>query len=319
MTKKRKRRSNKRNRKRLPTAPTSNKAAVTTSSATNTKTHPAQEQSQTKPSFKSDVVGIKRGIEAEKDAEKQDVVHKFTEMLKRGEAIPTSLYKIKNVWVRRVVTGAMIAVVALVGGNLIVGSMQNGITGVSVEYQRASGEKELPFATILQQFKLNGHRVALFNYLDEEGLKFSLFDMDDRKAVMESTISGVEIQPNSVAVLAQILPDALKEGKDVKSIEKTDTGFVIDGKKYDVELEGVQVKAINGAAVKYRNVFLVSKSHEELIKRNKINTSDLRIGFVGRDPLTDNFTIAGIDSKSNIYTFNQDDVGKVKIKIQKTE
>lgn len=319
MAKKRKRSNKKRNRKRLNTAPTSNKAAVTTFSATNAKTPSAQEQNQTTPSFKSGVVEIKRGVEAEKDAEKQDAVHKFTERLKRGEAIPTNLDKIKNVWVKRVVTGAMIAIVALISGNLIVGSMQNGITGVKVEYQRATGEKELPFATVLQQFKLNGHRVALFNYLDEEGLKFSLFDMDNHKSVMESTINGVEIEPDSVAVLAQILPDALKESKDVKIIEKTNTGFVIDGKKYDVELEGVQVKAINGEAVKYRNVFLVSKSHEELIKRNKIDTSDLRIGFVGRDPLTNNFTIAGIDSKSNIYTFNQDDIGKVKVKIQKTE
>ena len=66
------------------------------------------------------------------------------------------------------------------------------------------------------------------------------------------------------------------------------------------------------------NVYLVSKSHDELIERNKIDVADLSIGYVGEEYNTGNFIIAAIDSKSNVYTFTHDHKGKISLTVHQT-
>ena len=83
-------------------------------------------------------------------------------------------------------------------------------------------------------------------------------------------------------------------------------------------LGGIHVKTVNGNAIARENVYLVSKSHDELIDRNKIDVADLSIGYVGEEYNTGNFIIAAIDSKSNVYTFTQDHKGKISLTVHQT-
>ena len=197
-------------------------------------------------------------------------------------------------------------------------SVQGNITGISAEYRAATNEAETPYGTVLQQFRIKDHRIALFSYLDEDGMAFVVFDMDSRSVLYEDKLKENKIEPNSVMALAQVLPGLLDETKQIDSLELTPTGFKIDGKDYAVELNGIHVKTVNGNAIARENVYLVSKSHDELIERNKIDVADLSIGYVGKEYNTGNFIIAAIDSKSNVYTFTQDHKGKISLTVHQT-
>lgn len=239
----------------------------------------------------------------------------LTKKLTARDLIPHDLSLIKNKWTRRLAGGAVTALVLIFGAMVFQSQMQGNITGISAEYRAAINEAETPYGTVLQQFRIKDHRVALFSYLDEDGMAFVVFDMDSRSVLYEDKLKENKIEPNSVMALAQVLPGLLDETKQIDSLELTPTGFKIDGKDYAVELDGIHVKTVNGDAIARENVYLVSKSHDELIERNKIDVADLSIGYVGEEYNTGNFIIAAIDSKSNVYTFTQDHKGKISLTV----
>lgn len=242
----------------------------------------------------------------------------LTKKLTARDLIPHDLSLIKNKWTRRLAGGAVTALVLIFGAMAFQSQMQGNITGISAEYRAAINEAETPYGTVLQQFRIKDHRVALFSYLDEDGMAFVVFDMDSRSVLYEDKLKENKIEPNSVMALAQVLPGLLDETKQIDSLELTPTGFKIDGKDYAVELDGIHVKTVNGDAIARENVYLVSKSHDELIERNKIDVADLSIGYVGEEYNTGNFIIAAIDSKSNVYTFTQDHKGKISLTVHQT-
>lgn len=242
----------------------------------------------------------------------------LTKKLTARDLIPHDLSLIKNKWTRRLAGGAVTALVLIFGAMAFQSQMQGNITGISAEYRAATNEAETPYGTVLQQFRIKDHRIALFSYLDEDGMVFVVFDMDSRSVLYEDKLKENKIEPNSVMALAQVLPGLLDETKQIDSLELTPTGFKIDGKDYSVELDGIHVKTVNGNAIARENVYLVSKSHDELIERNKIDVADLSIGYVGEEYNTGNFTIAAIDSKSNVYTFTQDHKGKISLTVHQT-
>lgn len=242
----------------------------------------------------------------------------LTKKLTARDLIPHDLSLIKNKWTRRLAGGAVTSLVLIFGAMAFQSQMQNNITGISAEYRAATNEAETPYGTVLQQFRIKDHRVALFSYLDEDGMAFVAFDMDSRSLLYEDKLKENKIEPNSVMALAQVLPGLLDETKQIDSLELTPTGFKIDGKDYAVELDGIHVKTVNGNAIARENVYLVSKSHDELIERNKIDVADLSIGYVGEEYNTGNFIIAAIDSKSNVYAFTQDHKGKISLTVHQT-
>ena len=258
--------------------------------------------------------------QAPKPAPSKEAVEleQLTKKLTARDLIPHDLSLIKNKWTRRLAGGAVTALVVIFGALAFQSQMQGNITGISAEYRAVTNEAETPYGTVLQQFRIKDHRVALFTYLDDDGMAFVVFDMDSRSVLYEDKLKENSIEPNSVMALAQVLPGLLDETKQIDSLELTPTGFKIDGEEYTVELDGIHVKAVNGAAIERENVYLVSKSHEELIERNKIDVADLSIGYVGEEYNTGHFIIAAIDSKSNVYTFNQDHKGKISLTVHQT-
>ena len=242
----------------------------------------------------------------------------LTKKLTARDLIPHDLSLIKNKWTRRLAGGAVTALVVVFGALAFQSQMQGNITGISAEYRAETNEAETPYGTVLQQFRIKDHRVALFSYLDDDGMAFVVFDMDSKSVLYEDKLKENKIEPNSVMAMAQVLPGLIDESKHIDSLELTPTGFKIDGEDYAVELDGIHVKAVNGAAIARENVYLVSKSHDELIERNKIDVADLSIGYVGDEYNTGNFIIAAIDSKSNVYIFTQDHKGKISLTVRQT-
>ena len=242
----------------------------------------------------------------------------LTKKLTARDLIPHDLSLIKNKWTRRLAGGAVTALVVVFGALAFQSQMQGNITGISAEYRAETNEAETPYGTVLQQFRIKDHRVALFSYLNDDGMAFVVFDMDSQSVLYEDKLKENKIEPNSVMAMAQVLPGLIDESKHIDSLELTPTGFKIDGEDYAVELDGIHVKAVNGAAIERENVYLVSKSHDELIERNKIDVADLSIGYVGDEYNTGNFIIAAIDSKSNVYIFTQDHKGKISLTVRQT-
>lgn len=245
-------------------------------------------------------------------------MEKIDARLRKGELIPTNLKKIKTKWVRRAIGGVLGALIVLMGATYVQQQMQGNITGISAEYRSISGENETPYATELTKFMLDGKRSALFTYMDDNGMKFVLLDLTSKKVIMEDTLTTDKIEPNSVMALAQLLPSIIKDGgSNLKSIERVESGFKIDGKKYALSVDGIQVTKVNDNDFEPAPVYLVSESHKELTERNKIDESKLKFGFVEYEVATKTFVMAAIDKENgSIYTFRQEPEGLIKLTIQ---
>lgn len=246
--------------------------------------------------------------------------------IKSRKIINPNLTEFKRPWMKRGLVGVMLAVAVLLGSVSVYNYYQNNETAVRVEYMKSTKTPDLPFLTVLNKFRIGGHRAVLFNYLGDNGLTFVLYDIDAKKVVMEDVVNEDVAEANSVMALAQLMPDVLKKNSNIKSIKQTATGFNIDKVSYNIKMDGTNIRTVNDKSFKNHNVYFVAKSFTDLIKRNNLDVAKFKIQAVGDNAKTKTYDIVVSDGKSGKILFqmtradkNDKNYGKISMNYYKAK
>ena len=246
--------------------------------------------------------------------------------IKARKIINPNLTEFKRPWIKRGLVGVILAVAVLLGSVSVYNYYQNNETAVRVEYMKSTKTPDLPFLTVLNKFRLGGHRVVLFNYLGDNGLTFVLYDIDAKKVVMEDVVNEDVAEANSVMALAQLMPDVLKKNSNIKSIKQTATGFNIDKVSYNIKMDGTNIRTVNDKSFKNHNVYFVAKSFTDLIKRNNLDVAKFKIQAVGDNAKTKTYDIVVSDGKRGKILFqmtradkNDKNYGKISMNYYKAK